>query len=139
MVNKDVLMSRMDKLKEYVDFLETIKNHEKERYMQDPYLYGAGERFLHLAIECTIDIGNHLISDMRYRKPGSNRDVFVVLQENKVIPPELGERLADMASFRNILVHDYLKLDRGIVYDIITGNLADFKSFAAQIAGHYFG
>lgn len=138
MVNKDVLMSRMDKLKEYVDFLETIKKHEKEHYKQDPYLYGASERFLHLAIECAIDIGNQVISDMRYRKPDSNRDVFVVLAENKVIPQELSEKLADMASFRNILVQDYLKLDRGIVYDIITGNLTDFKSFAKQIAGYYF-
>lgn len=137
MVNKDVLISRIDKLKEYVEFLDNIKKHDKERFKADPYLYGAGERFLHLAIECVIDIGNHIVSDMGYRKPASNRDVFVVLGENKAITPELSERLVDMASFRNILVHDYLKLDRGTVYDIITGNLADLKSFAEQIAAHY--
>ncbi|HHW07098.1 MAG TPA: DUF86 domain-containing protein [Clostridia bacterium] len=42
-----------------------------------------------------------------------------------------------MAYFRNILVHDYLRPDRGIVYDIIAGNVADLKSFAAQIAARY--
>ena len=35
-----------------------------------------------------------------------------------------------MASFRNILVHDYLRLDRGIVYEIIIiNNLKDIEHF----------
>lgn len=133
MVNKDILVTRLDKLKEYVDFLESVKKHDKENYIKDPYIYGASERFLHLGIECVIDIANHIISDMGYRKPESNRDVFTILYENNILSKDLTERLSDMASFRNILVHDYLKLDRGIVYEFIVGNLADFQSFAEDV------
>lgn len=71
-----MLVSRLGKLKEYVNFLDTVKQHDKETYLSAPYIYGASERFLHLAIECVIDIGNHIISDMKYRKPESDRDVF---------------------------------------------------------------
>jgi uncharacterized protein YutE (UPF0331/DUF86 family) len=34
-----------------------------------------------------------------------------------------------MTGFRNILVHDYMKLDREIVYNIINNNLIDIESF----------
>lgn len=86
-----------------------------------------------MAIECVIDLGNHIISDMNYRKPESSRDIFLVLYENKVINDKLKNNLCNMVSFRNILVHDYLKLDRGIVYDIVMDRLGDIKSFVKVI------
>ena len=134
MINKDLLVTRLDKLKGYVDFLESVQMHEQARFVKDPYIYGASERFLHLAIECVIDISNHIISDMRYRKPESNRDIFVILHENEVISSDLMERLSDMASFRNILVHDYIKLDRDIVFDVIKNHLDDFRPVARIIS-----
>ncbi|WP_291567399.1 type VII toxin-antitoxin system HepT family RNase toxin [Clostridium sp. UBA2485] len=98
--------------------------------MKNPLIYGSTERFLHLTIECVMDIANHLISDLRFRKPESNRDVFDILYENDIIDRKLKENLCNMASFRNILVHDYLKLDREIVYGIILNNLDDIITFA---------
>lgn len=136
MVKREVVILRLDKLKEYIKFLNEIKKITKESYISSPMTYGASERFLHLAIECTIDIANHLISDLRFRKPESNRDIFEILYENKIIGEKLKESLCSMASFRNILVHDYLKLDRGIVYDIIKNNLKDFDEFI-KIAVEY--
>ncbi|WP_277623709.1 DUF86 domain-containing protein [Candidatus Contubernalis alkaliaceticus] len=82
MAIKDILMTRLDKLMEYINFLEGIEKYTEEEYVRNPFIYGASERFLHLAIECAIDIGNHIVSDKRYRKPESNGDVFEVLYEN---------------------------------------------------------
>ena len=133
MVKREVVLSRIDKLKEYLKYLSYVKNYTKEQYLNDPMIYASTERFLHLAIECVIDIGNHVISDMRYRKPESNKDIFRVLFENNVIEENLKENLSNMAGFRNILVHDYLKLDRAIVYDIVLYNLKDIERFVKII------
>ena len=129
MVKRDIVLSRVDKLKEYINFLENIKDYSKEDYERNPLVYGSSERFLHLAIECVLDIGNHIISDMRYRKPDSNRDIFQVLFENSILDETMKDNLCNMASFRNILVHDYLKLNRAMIYDIIQTNLCDLKKF----------
>ncbi|KOA21323.1 hypothetical protein CLHOM_02500 [Clostridium homopropionicum DSM 5847] len=133
MVKREVVLSRIDKLKEYLKYLSYVKNYTKEQYLNDPMIYASTERFLHLAIECVIDIGNHVISDMRYRKPESNKDIFRVLFENNVIEERLKDNLSNMAGFRNILVHDYLKLDRAIVYDIVLNNLKDIEQFVKII------
>jgi uncharacterized protein YutE (UPF0331/DUF86 family) len=129
MVSRDVILIRINKLREYMTFLDTIKNYSKEEYTSNPMIYASTERFLHLSIECILDIGNHIISDLRYRKPENNKDIFEVLYENKLIEHDLKENLCKMAQFRNILVHDYIKLDREIVYEIVTNNIKDLKTF----------
>lgn len=129
MVKREVVLARLGKLNEYISFLNNIGKYSKEEYAKDPFVYGSTERFLHLAIECVLDISNHVISDMRFRKPDNNRDVFEVLFENKIIDKNIKNNLCNMAGFRNILVHDYIKLDREIVYDIIINNLVDIKEF----------
>ncbi len=136
MVNRDVVLSRIDKLNEYMEFLKSVKDYSKEEYVNTPMVFGSTERFLHLAIECVLDIGNHIISDLRFRKPENNRDIFEILYENKLLPLELKENLCKMAQFRNILVHDYMKLDRGIVYGIVINNLRDLEEFVVNVSDY---
>ena len=134
MVKRDVVLSRLNKLSEYISFLNKVKSYSKKEYIENPFIYGASERFLHLAIECVLDISNHAISDMRFRKPSSNKDIFQVLLENKIINEELKTNLSNMAGFRNILVHDYVRLDREVVYDVIMNNLKDIEDFMKVIS-----
>ena len=74
---------------------------------------------MHLAIECLLDIGNHIISDQGYEKPENYADIFRILRVNAIIPDKLFDNLQGIAAFRNILVHDYIRLDRTKVYTII--------------------
>ncbi|WP_160674467.1 DUF86 domain-containing protein [Clostridium sp. C8-1-8] len=134
MVKREIVITRLNKLKEYIDFLKNIKKHSKEEYLRDPFIYGASERFLHLSIECVLDISNHVIADMRFRRPESNREIFQILCDNNIIDKILSSNLSNMAGFRNILVHDYVSLDREMVYDIIINHLKDIESFMKIIS-----
>ena len=133
MFSENNVSLRLEKIDEYITFLERIKNYSKDIYVKAPFIYGASERFLQLTIEYVIDIGNHVISNEGYRKPESNVDIITIFYENKVINSNLRENLSNMVNVGNILVHDYLKLDRGIVYDIIVNNLDDIKSFIKYV------
>lgn len=127
MVNKAVLVARLERLREYLDILEAVQQHDMQRFVQDPFVHGTAERNLHLAIECLLDIGNHVISDRGYPKPESYADIFRILADKGVIPDILLDELAGMAAFRNVLVHDYLRLDREKVYHILMGKLQLLK------------
>lgn len=133
MVSRSIIISKADSLNEYLSYLRGINKYSKNEYVNNPMVYASFERFLHLSLECIIDIGNHIISDLRLRKPESNRDIFEILYENNMIDFNLKERLIKMAGFRNILVHGYMKLDRGMVYDIINYNLTDLEDFLKVI------
>ncbi len=127
MVNKAVLAARLERLRDYLAILESIRNYDVDRFVKDPFIHGTAERNLHLAIECLLDLGNHVISDRGYPKPESYADIFRLLAERDVIPKDLFEELAGMAAFRNVLVHDYLRLDRKRVYQILHEKLPLLK------------
>ena len=78
---------------------------------------------LQISIEAMIDIGHHIISDEGFREPQSYRDVFKVLAENMFLPEDELPQYENIASFRNILVHHYGKIDDSIVYGIFRNNL----------------
>jgi len=91
------------------------------------------ERSLHLAIEACLDIGRRLIAQGGFRYPEDNADVFRVLAEHGVVPPELLPNLIRMARFRNLIVHDYARLDDALVYGILKKQLGDFDAFARAV------
>ena len=55
MVNREVIMARIDKINEYLGHLRDISKHPMAEFTSNPLIYGSTERFLHLAIECVID------------------------------------------------------------------------------------
>lgn len=119
MVNKNILSARLERLREYLDILVSVQQYNCKRLVEDPFIHGAAERNLHLAIECLLDIGNHIIADRGYPRPENYADIFHILYEKEVIDPQLYKNLQGMAAFRNILVHDYMRLDRVRVYQMI--------------------
>lgn len=74
------------------------------------------ERNLQLAIQCCLDIANRIVSMEETRKPSDYGDSLIALDEVGVIQREFARRLAPLAGFRNILVHEYIEIDRREVH-----------------------
>lgn len=128
-LDKDVVLNRIKHLEDNINYLEKINNFDQKTFSSTQDIYYRFERALHLAVEAVLDLGNHLIADQNLETPDSNRDIFRILFENQIIDSELKESLIKMAGFRNILVHDYLDLDRELEYEIIKNNIVDIKEF----------
>jgi uncharacterized protein YutE (UPF0331/DUF86 family) len=135
LVNKAILAERLERLREYLGILETVQRHDRKRFVQDPFIHGVAERYLHLAIECLLDMGNHVISDRGYPKPESYADIFRILADQGVVPKDLLDELAGMAAFRNVLVHDYLRLDREKVYQILVEKVQLLQKMGQLFSG----
>lgn len=134
MIEQDLLKRRLNLLIDYIKDLRERKEVTLEKYQQDKSLQRIIERTLHIAIECCLDLGNHIISSEAYRQPNDNRDIFMVLYESKIVPKDLLPRLQDMASFRNLLVHDYAEIDPKQVYENWQNGLEDLEMFGKLIA-----
>lgn len=127
---QEVIASKLKILSEYYRQLRFYDNLSLDDYKDDWKIQRIVERTLHLAIECCLDIANHIISTEGYREPLDNRDIFAVLGEEKILDKDLSEDLGRMAQFRNIVVHDYMKIDPQIVLDILKTKIIDFETFA---------
>ncbi len=133
MVDRDTLSSRLSALETYVAELRAFQGQSRDEFVREPALHHLAERYLHLACESVLDIGQHLISDQGYRQPGSNKDVIEVLLQEGVLDADLAARLKRWMGLRNLLVHLYLEIDHGRTYDAIAEDLGDLDAFAARM------
>ena len=58
----------------------------------------------------------------------------MILAEQGILSSDSRDNLIGIANFRNILVHDYEKIDREIVYQKLQKNLDSFMVFKKDIA-----
>ena len=133
-VDRFVVAARVTKIREYVALLRKIRGLADERhFVNDPLIYGNAERYLQLAIQAVLDISHHIVADSDLPLPADSRSLFELLARQKVISKALSVKLAAMAGFRNILVHEYLEIDRHRVYRALTTDLRDFESFIRAV------
>jgi len=106
-------------------------------FISDPIYQGSSERFLQLAIESCLNIGNRLISLYQFqrpvRTPETYADIFREIQKLGVVDQEFEACLIKMARFRNRLVHLYWEIDTGAICEFIHENLDDFKRFEQMV------
>lgn len=80
-----------------------------------------------------LDIGNHLISRLEYEKPETYQEILLILGKISIIPKEFAKKIAKMAGFRNILIHNYLEINERLVFEYLQNNLSDFEDFNKYI------
>jgi uncharacterized protein YutE (UPF0331/DUF86 family) len=137
MVNINKIINKFEMLDGFLAILRDLSRKNIEKYLVDPVLIGSTRYYLQVAIECCLDVASHVISSERYRAPRDYADTFTILEEEKLIPPDLGQRLRQMAKFRNRLVHLYGEIDDKTVYRIIGEDLNDIEMFKTIILKHF--
>lgn len=125
---------KLKKLEDYVGLLKSFGKVDEEELKKDPLKRGAIERYFQLAAEVVIDVAGLLIAEYRFRTPEDYKDSLLILGEEGVLSKDFAKKFSGIAGFRNILVHEYLKIDYQKVADNLNNHLGDFEEFARQVA-----
>ncbi len=133
MVDKNVVLSRVSKIRESVRRLVALAVLSEKAFRADADACAIAERHLQVAIQSVIDIGNHVVADLDLGTPSDYKEIFVLLAKHRVLSQPLARRLAAMAGMRNVLVHDYMKVDLGLVYHTLRHDLGDFERFIRAV------
>ena len=59
--------------------------------------------------------------------------MFLILSEEGIIPDNLLPDLTNMVGFRNLIVHNYARIDDRLVYAVLQDRVGDFARFAASV------
>lgn len=88
---------------------------------------------LQRACENIIDIANMAVAELGLGVPASTRESFELLEKAGIISPEVELKMASMVGFRNLLVHQYFRIDSEKVADLIENDLQDLQYFASTL------
>ncbi|MGB9706927.1 MAG: type VII toxin-antitoxin system HepT family RNase toxin [Microgenomates group bacterium] len=133
----DKINARLEVLKEYVEILRSLKGVTGRELKKNLDKRAKAERFLQLAIEACVDIAELVISDQRLPTPKTSKEAIETLGRQGILDKEFAFQFAPAVGLRNILIHDYLKIDYDQVAEKINNRLGDFEKFAQQIAKWY--
>lgn len=134
MLDHEAITALLDKLDEYGKILKELQRIPKSEFIADYHVYGLAERYLQLSIECLFDIGRLIIAGLGLQKPNRHQEIIEILWEAEVVSTNLASKLQGIAGFRNILVHNYLKINHNLVYENLQKGVTDFEDFAREIA-----
>ena len=131
---RDRVNLRLKKLLEYVDFLRQYQGIAVAEIKADAQKRGAIERYLQLAAEVVVGVANILNAEYKFSPAKDGRESIEILGKEGVLDREFANEFAGIYGFRNILVHDYLKIDYKKLVDNLNNKLGDFEEFAKQVA-----
>ncbi len=134
MPNADIIRKRLDALERYIAILRKLSRYSLPDFVADPEHYGSAERFLQLSVEALSDLGNHVVADLHLGEVNSYADIPDLLATHKIITAAQRAVWIRMIGFRNILVHDYLQVDRTIVHDVLQNRLDDMVGISQVFA-----
>jgi len=89
------------------------------------------------AIQGCVDLAAHIVSDEEYGMAGNMNEFFYLLHGRSVISVDLQEKLIGAVGFRNLVVHEYAKLDLNLVYEIATHGIKDLEEFIGVIVRRF--
>lgn len=136
MVDKNLILRKISALDEYLKQINEYTDISLKVYASDWKVQRIVERTLQMMIETCMDISGHIISDEKFRIPETYADMFRILAENKILNESQLVAFDKMAKFRNIIVHNYEKIDPEIVIGILKRNLNDFEDFKSAIISY---
>ena len=133
MVDKNLILRKIAALDEYLKQIKEYTDLSLKVYESDWKAQRIVERTLQMMIETCMDISGHIISDEKLRGPETYADMFRILIEKKILNESQRVAFDKMAKFRNIIVHNYEKIDPEIVIGILKKNFNNYEDFKAAI------
>lgn len=136
-MDKDVVLNKLESLRRCIQRVQEKTPASAQLLAADYDLQDIIVLNLERAIQTSVDVGLHIISDLEIPVPETMAETFRSLNRAGCLDAALAGRMAKSVGFRNTAVHAYQAIDWEIVYSIITGHLDDFRDFSRQITNNF--
>lgn len=129
------IRTRLEEIRKRLQILEEdFKPLPEEKLVTDENLYAAAERHLEVAIQACLDITNHLVASLGLERPKKEAsEAFFTLAREEIISQKLAQVMKLIVGYRNIIIHEYLEVERHFTYQNIQEGLSDLVRFGKEI------
>lgn len=132
-MDKQLVFTKLESLRKCLLRIQDKAPISPELLMNDIDLQDIIALNLSRAVQLSVDISAHVISELDLDVPNTMGEAFDTLSQAKILDEVTALNLKKAVGFRNIAVHNYERINWLIVHAITQKNLADFKHFAKQI------
>jgi len=128
------IQEKIDEIEKYLAELGEIIPESYEEYIKNFEKKAACERYCEKIIEAVVDLAFLVIKEKKLRIPEDDSETFDILAEERIINEALAKKLKEAKGMRNIIAHEYGKIDNEVVFHAITEEVEnDLTEFLEKI------
>lgn len=131
---KERILDKIGEISKYLEELSEIVPADYDSYIADSRDRAACERFFEKIIEACVDLAFIVVKYKKLDLPKGDKEIFKILEKNKLISADISRKLSEAKGMRNILAHEYGKVNDQLVYEAVHEELvSDVETFLNQI------
>jgi len=132
-LKRDRILAKLDELDGYLQELRQVAPADFESFAGSIEKKRACERLLQISVEAALDVCGLLVSGLHLGLPADENDILDRLDQANLLTPSMTTTLRRMRGFRNILVHEYGRIDDRVVFAMIANGPEDFRLFTEAV------
>ena len=132
MIDREKVTAYVSEIKNCVDNLKNYSRLDREAFLSSPISIRDTKYCFIIAGQAAIDLCYHLSAKLLKKAPSDYANCFELLGETGKFNKDTLKCMANMAKFRNLLVHHYVKVDDERVYDKLN-EIDCFERFIHEI------
>lgn len=129
----DIVINKIQSIQRCVERARQEYRSDPDGFATNHTLQDAAVLNVLRACEQAIDLANHVIHTYKMGIPTASTESFDLLLAKHVIDTALSEKLKQMVHFRNIVIHQYQRMDIEIVTSVIVSGLDDLVQFGDRV------
>ena len=133
MADRDLILAKAGAIEKYLSRIKIKRETDLKTFLADIDRQESVLFNLQMAIQNCIDIAAHIVGDEGLGVPGSTNEMFYLLEEHGLLGSQLIEKMVKAVGFRNLVVHEYGKVDLEQVFDIAHKGVDDLQKYIASV------
>jgi len=125
---------KIQEIEKFLEELESVLPKDLDEYLNNFKIKAICERHFEKIVEAVVDISFLIIREKKFESPTDDENSFEILSNHNIISKELSIKLKAAKGMRNIIAHEYGKIDDKLVFEAVTQELIkDVNEFINQI------
>lgn len=133
-IRRDLIQHSLDDLERVAQELDRYRHVTADALARDLSLRWTVERGLLAGLSLVFQVAEHILAAHFRRFPDTYEGLLAELRDCGVLPEPLYARLRGSGGFRNVLVHEYIKVDLKEVQAALVGAPSAFRAFGQAVS-----
>ena len=130
-----LIFRKMESLGRCVDRIRSKRGFTHEELLRDFDLQDILSVNIQRAVQLSVDIALHMLSDLSGKLPDTMGQAFTALHDHGAISDRTARALRSSVGLCNVAVHDYVAVNWQIVQDVVDGHVEVFAEYMREVEG----
>ena len=133
MVNPGIILKRVEQIEKHLERMRSFASLSHEAFLDNSVAQDVVEYNLFQMVNHLIDIFQHTVVDEGYGFPETAYEAAEILFKKGILSPEDVMLFKQMVGFWNVVGHDYINIDKEVVYQILTHGGKGIRALLTRI------